>query len=108
MPSGQEEPLLQHETYQNPDHKAAILQAVKEQEAQFQQLSRELDAERESVTAHLERDFLKSVSQYIIVHYAILIAYLTQSQIRFSSYFDALSAQVKKKKEKTVAFEMTS
>ncbi|GIX93501.1 catenin delta-2 [Caerostris extrusa] len=50
MPSGKEEPLLQ-----NPDHKTSILQAVKEQEAQFQQLSRELDAERQSVTAHLER-----------------------------------------------------
>ncbi|KAF8785904.1 splicing regulator ARVCF-like isoform X1 [Argiope bruennichi] len=55
MPSGQEEALLQHDNYPNPDHKASILQAVKDQEAQFQQLSRDLDAERQSVTSHLER-----------------------------------------------------
>lgn len=56
MPSGQQvdqDRSLGH-NYHSVD-KSSILQSVKEQEAQFEQLTRELEAERQSVTTQLER-----------------------------------------------------
>ncbi|GBM43547.1 hypothetical protein AVEN_247116-2, partial [Araneus ventricosus] len=75
MPSGQEEALLQHDNYPNPDHKTSILQAVKEQEAQFQQLSRDLDAERQSVTSHLERQRIQGASEIYIKNISVAVTF---------------------------------
>eukprot|EP00058_Branchiostoma_floridae_P026768 XP_002612259.1 hypothetical protein BRAFLDRAFT_246677 [Branchiostoma floridae] len=44
-----------HDLNSEPESAASILQSVKEQELQFEQLTRELEAERQSVANQLER-----------------------------------------------------